>query len=268
MTRLPLYQVDAFTGHLFGGNPAAIVPLQSWLPDSTLQAIATENNLAETAFTVPAGDAFSLRWFTPAREVDLCGHATLATAFVMRECLGRRDAQLAFETKSGRLTVREAGNGLLELNFPARPATPMALPPAISAALGDMPAEALADGTNWLLVFPDLAAVKALAPDFPALRRALSEAGDRGLIATGPGAGETDFVSRYFAPNWGIDEDPVTGSSHCTLAPYWALRLAKTRLVAEQISARGGKLWITLDGDRVRMAGQSVLYSEGHLYLR
>ncbi|HET7593818.1 MAG TPA: PhzF family phenazine biosynthesis protein [Stellaceae bacterium] len=256
--RLPIYQVDAFTDRLFGGNPAAIVPLEQWLPDQTLQAIAAENNLAETAFFVPEGDSYALRWFTPTVEVDLCGHATLASAYVIFRFLDPRREQVDFRTlKAGTLSVKRQGEALA-MDFPSRPATPVTMPETLAAALGKRPASVLA-ARDYLAVYEQPEEVAALAPDFAALARL-----DRfAVIVTAPGRDGVDFVSRFFAPAQGIDEDPVTGSSHCTLTPYWAKRLGKTRLEARQISRRGGALTCTLAGERVVMAGRCVLYLEG-----
>ncbi len=254
--RLPIFQVDAFADRPFTGNPAAVVPLETWPDGATLQAIAAENNLAETAFFAPEGGSYRLRWFTPAVEVDLCGHATLATAHVMWAKLGVTAPRLSFLTRSGELVVTRAG-GRIALDFPALPATPVATPPALAAALGAAPLETL-KATDLLCVFARAADVAALRPDF----RALAAIETRGIIATAPGE-DCDFVSRFFAPRAGIDEDPVTGSAHCTLIPYWARRLGKASLVARQISARGGTLWCEDRGARVTIAGGATLFLEG-----
>jgi predicted PhzF superfamily epimerase YddE/YHI9 len=242
--RLPLYQVDAFTDTVFGGNPAAIVPLETWLPDDRMQAIAAENNLAETAFFVPEGDGFGLRWFTPTTEVDLCGHATLATAHVIMTQLQPDCRRVVFSTvTAGDLTVTRDGD-LYTLEFPARPAGP-----APRAVLG---------ARDLLVVYDDAAVVRALSPDMVALAKLDYFA----VMVTAPGS-DTDFVSRFFAPRQGIPEDPVTGSAHCTLVPYWAERLGRSELTAYQASARGGRLWCRMAGDRVMMSGKAVLYLEG-----
>jgi predicted PhzF superfamily epimerase YddE/YHI9 len=252
--RLPIYQVDAFTEKLFGGNPAAICPLEAWLPDATMQAIAAENNLAETAFFVREGGDYALRWFTPAVEVDLCGHATLASAHVIFRCLEPQRQRVTFRTqRAGNLTV---------MDFPARPASPAQAPPGLISALGGAPREVLR-ARDYLAVYGSAAEVAALKPDFTALAKVDCFA----VIATAPGANGVDFVSRFFAPSQGIDEDPVTGSSHCTLVPYWAKRLGKSELQARQISPRGGALSCALDGDRVRIGGRAVLYLEGQITL-
>lgn len=255
--KLPIYQVDAFTDRLFGGNPAAICPLETWLPDATMQAIAAENNLAETAFFVREGDAFLLRWFTPEEEVDLCGHATLASAYLLFNVLEPGRTSVAFRTlKAGVLDVT-LKDSLLVMDFPSRPGKPIPTPPQLSAALGKAPVEVL-KSRDYMAVYATAADVAALKPDMYA-----TAALDAWVIVTAPGENGVDFVSRFFAPSGGIPEDPVTGSAHCTLTPYWAQRLGKTKLEARQISKRGGALTCTLDGDRVKLAGQAVLYLEG-----
>ncbi len=258
--RIPLYQIDAFTDRPFGGNPAAVCPLERWLDDETLQGIARENNLSETAFFVEKGTGgarFHLRWFTPAAEVDLCGHATLATGYVLFNELGVEGDALRFDSRSGPLAVLRE-NGRLALDFPAE-APASAEVPGLAAALGRAPEAMLASPSgNAIAVYDSEAAVRALAPDFAAI--AALDA--KGVIATAPGE-SADFVSRYFAPRVGIPEDPVTGSAHCDLTPYWAERLDKTRLLAHQVSARGGVLYCRLAGDRVIIAGDAVKYLEG-----
>lgn len=257
--KLPLYQVDAFAERRFEGNPAAVCPLEHWLDDALMQSIATENNLSETAFLVPQGNAYALRWFTPAVEVDLCGHATLAAAHVLLQHLGRDPAQpLVFHTRSGPLTVTASGDRLL-MDFPARPAQPCEAPGDLVAGLGRRPREVLR-GDDYLAVFDDAGDVLALRPDLSALMRL----DGRGVIATAPGD-RHDFVSRFFAPKAGVPEDPVTGSAHCTLTPYWAARLGRTRLRARQVSARGGDVDCEFCGDRVRIAGRAVTVIEGTL---
>jgi len=255
----PLYQVDAFTGRVFAGNPAAVCPLNAWPDDSVLQAIAAENNLSETAFFAAAGEGFALRWFTPAVEVALCGHATLATAYVIFTLLEPgRTAPIVFSTaKSGALTVARDGERL-SMDFPALPAAPCATPDTLAQALGHAPAETRAAPRDYLAVFDDEAAVRALDPDIAALA-----ALDRdGVIVTAPGD-QVDFVSRFFAPHLGVAEDPVTGSAHCTLTPYWAARLGKNAMRALQVSQRGGELACTLAAGRVHLAGQCALYLQG-----
>lgn len=257
--RLALYQVDAFSDRLFGGNPAAVVPLAAWLPVPVMQAIAAENNLAETAFFLREGEAYALRWFTPTVEVELCGHATLASAYVIFRFLEPQRDSVRFRTlKAGMLGVGRAGEALV-MDFPAWPPEPCPLPPELPAALGATPAEMYRYRQRHLAVFERAEEVAGLAPDFAALKRQ-----GHGLIVTAPGSeGGVDFVSRFFAPAHGIDEDPVTGSAHCVLTPFWAKRLGKTRLEARQISRRGGVLACTLDGERVAIAGRCVLYLEG-----
>ena len=256
--RLRIFQVDAFTDRLFGGNPAAVCPLEDWLPDATMQAIAAENNLAETAFFVPDGEGYALRWFTPTVEVDLCGHATLAAAFVLFELLQPGRVRVDFRTlKAGILTVVKTGERLA-MDLPSRPGKPVAASAGLSAALGRAPAQLLA-ARDHLAIYDSAAEVAALRPDLAALAQLDCMA----VIATAPGENGIDFVSRFFAPKQGIPEDPVTGSAHCTLVPYWAERLGKTRLQARQISPRGGALDCTLKGDQVTLAGRAVLYLDG-----
>lgn len=258
---IPLYQVDVFTDRLFHGNPAAVCLLDHWLPDETMQAIARENNLSETAFLVASGDDFELRWFTPVLEDDLCGHATLAAGFIVLTRLSPARAQVRFHTRSGVLTVARQGDRYA-LDLPALPARPAAMPDRFRSALGHQPLQVLA-AVKYLVIYPSAADVAALTPDLAELAHI-----DRdGVIATAPGE-DCDFVSRYFAPHAGIPEDPVTGSAHCTLVPYWSARLGKTHLHARQISSRGGELHCELRGDRVTVAGGAVLYLEGRLSIR
>lgn len=257
--RLPLYQVDAFTDRLFGGNPAAICPLEAWLPEAAMQAIAAENNLSETAFILREGEDYAIRWFTPTAEVELCGHATLASAFVICTLIEPARTRVAFRTmKVGPLVVSRAGNEFA-MDFPAWPPAPAAAPPGLAAALGGAPAATLLARERWLAVYEDGEAVAAMRPDFAAVKRL----GGHGVVITGPGRDGVDFVSRYFAPAHGIDEDPVTGSTHCILTPYWAARLGKTRLRARQVSRRGGDLTCTVAGERVGIAGRATLYLQG-----
>jgi predicted PhzF superfamily epimerase YddE/YHI9 len=267
--RLPIYQVDAFAEKLFGGNPAAICPLAEWLPDATMQAIAAENNLAETAFFVRENGAtgagggldYALRWFTPAVEVDLCGHATLASAHVVFNVLQPGRRRVSFRTlKAGTLTVDQRGDALM-MDFPARPAVAVEPPAGLLAALGGKPREVL-KARDHMVVYASAAEVAALTPDFAALGK-ITECWS--AMATAPGENGVDFVSRFFAPRQGIDEDPATGSSHCTLVPYWAKRLGKTELQARQLSRRVGTLTCALNGDRVSIGGRAVLYLEGQI---
>jgi PhzF family phenazine biosynthesis protein len=256
--RIPLYQIDAFAEGPFTGNPAAVCPLDAWLPAETMQAIAAENNLSETAFFVPEGDFYRLRWFTPSVEVDLCGHATLASAFIVFRYLAPGRDSVTFRTgKAGDLTVGRDGEDLV-LDFPARPPLPCPIAEAVVAALGKPPVALLAS-RDYLAVYERADEVASLSPDFLALA-----ALDRfAVIVTAPGSQGVDFVSRFFAPAHGVSEDPVTGSAHCTLIPYWAERLGKTRLEARQLSRRGGRLSCGRNGDRVTIAGRAVLYLEG-----
>jgi PhzF family phenazine biosynthesis protein len=258
--RLPLYHVDAFADGPFTANPAAVCPLEGWLPDHVMQSIAAENNLPETAFFVPEGDRYGLRWFTPTVEVDLCGHATLASAHVVFTHLKPALQRVAFRTmKAGDLAVARDGE-LLALDFPAWPPAPCAIPAGLAAALGRSPRAVLA-ARDYLAVYDDAEEVAALTPDFAALARL-----DRfAVIATAAGTGAIDFVSRFFAPAQGVDEDPVTGSAHCALIPYWASRLGKTRLEARQLSPRGGSLSCALNGDRVTIAGRATPYLAGSI---
>ncbi|MBV8550313.1 MAG: PhzF family phenazine biosynthesis protein [Acidobacteriaceae bacterium] len=255
---IPIFQVDAFSSAVFAGNPAAICPLEAWLPDATMQSIAVENNLSETAFFVPDGDRFHLRWFTPACEVDLCGHATLASAYVVFHELGHNEDTVRFQTKSGELAVSRDGERLV-MNFPSRPPAPIEPHRALLPALGGNPSEVLA-ARDYLVVYASAADVKALKPDM----RELINIDRFATIVTAPGD-DCDFVSRFFAPAKGVPEDPVTGSAHCTLVPYWAKRLGKTKLRARQISARGGELFCELLGDRVAMAGYAALFLRGQI---
>lgn len=258
--RLPIHQIDAFADRPFTGNPAAVMPLEAWLPDSTLQAIAAENNLAETAFLVKEPRGWHLRWFTPEEEVDLCGHATLASAFLLLTELEPGN-HVDFQSRSGPLAVDLEGD-LLVLDFPSRPGTPAPeLIDGIAAVLGARPLE-VRKARDWMAVFEDEATLRALRPDFGALK-ALEAFG---VLATAPGLA-TDFVSRCFFPGAGVPEDPVTGSAHCTLIPYWAERLGRTELTAFQASARGGHLACALAGDRVRIGGRAVKVLEGHFLL-
>lgn len=256
--RLPIYQVDAFTRRRFGGNPAAVCPLKKWLPDATLQQIAAENNLAETAYLVAEPDGYRLRWFTPAVEIDLCGHATLAAAYVLMDCLGFGGDQVTFHSRSGPLTVAKSGD-LYTLDFPSRPGTPQPPSTALANALGATP-QAVFAARDTMCVFGSAAEVAALQPNM----EALSALDAFAVMVTAPGE-DCDFVSRFFAPKQGITEDPVTGSAHCTLIPYWAQRLGKTSLFARQISARGGELWCEDRDDRVRISGNGVLYLTGFI---
>jgi PhzF family phenazine biosynthesis protein len=265
--RLPIYQIDAFASAVFKGNPAAVVPLESWLPDATLQAIAAENNLAETAFFVREDGGWALRWFTPVVEVDLCGHATLATAHLIFSRLAPGLARARFTTRSGVLEVSKQGE-LLALDFPSRPTVRVEddgrTAAALAKALGRKPAEVWKSRDTPLAVYETAAEVVALKPDMTAVTALDVFA----VNVTAPG-GEpgVDFVSRFFAPAKGIPEDPVTGSAHCTLIPFWAKRLGRPKLMARQVSARGGELTCEDRGERVSIAGHAVLYLEGAIHI-
>jgi len=262
MRKQELFQVDAFSPELFRGNPAAVCILDRWFPESLLQAIAGENNLSETAFAVPFREGYEIRWFTPVTEVALCGHATLATAHVLFETREKASSRLRFQSRErGVLTVDREGEKLI-LDFPADPPKPVVMPSGMKEALGGEPLECLQGSTDYLLIYRDQDAVDALSPDFTRLRQIEA----RGVIASAPGW-EVDFVSRFFAPQSGVDEDPVTGSAHTVLAPFWASRLGKESLSAQQRSRRGGLLHCELRGERVRIAGQAVTYMKAEIYL-
>jgi len=258
---LPIYQVDAFSDELFGGNPAAIVPLEKWLPDDLMQKIAAENNLAETAFFVPTQKGFHLRWFTPTFEIPLCGHATLASAFLLYNKLGYSADAVTFETMSGDLIVRRKDDGFI-MDFPARKAHPVATPDGLDQIIDAKVNGVLTcEQSIFSLVLTDSEedVIKA-KPDF----NTLMKIAPGNFILTAPSE-KYDFVSRVFVPEHGIPEDPVTGSAHCVSAPYWAEKLGKTELSARQVSERGGDILCSLRGDRVDLFGKAVLYLEGHI---
>jgi PhzF family phenazine biosynthesis protein len=255
--KIPYFEVDAFATRPFEGNPAGVCPLEKWLDDSTMQNIAAENNLSETAFFVPRGDEYELRWFTPTVEIDLCGHATLAAAFILFTELGQSGDSVRFHSQSGPLTVFRNAD-IFTLDFPSRPPTPCSVPDALIRGLGKAPIEVW-KARDYFCVFATAQAVRALQPDFASLGTL-----DAKVIITAPGT-DCDFVSRFFAPTDGVPEDPVTGSAHCTLIPYWSKRLGKTKLFARQISKRGGELFCELSGDRVLIGGKAVLYSRGQI---
>ena len=259
---IPFYQVDAFSRKIFGGNPAAVCLLESWLDDTLLQSIAAENNLSETAFLVHKSKGeYDLRWFTPTVEIDLCGHATLASAFVIFSFIDNSLPSVVFQTQSGLLSVTQSGE-LLSMDFPARKPEPTEKSPIISQALGAEPLDVL-KSRDLLVVFKDESTVRGMNPDFDKLK----EIRDAFAVLVTARGERSDFVSRFFAPNAGIPEDPVTGSAHCTLIPYWADRLNKNHLHAFQLSKRGGELFCENAGDRVKISGNAVLYSKGELYL-
>ena len=266
MLNCSFFWVDAFTTGPFTGNPAGVCPLESWPSDELLQQIAHQNGLAETAFFVPLKTGhYHLRWFTPAAEIDLCGHATLASAHVILNELGYDGEVVHFHSLSGALSVAKTASDRLALDFPSRPASPVAptdIPPKLLSALGLQSSEVTWVGRarDWLLVLPDEACLKAVAPNFDSII-ALNTAK---IIITAPGD-DADFVSRFFAPQIGVPEDPVTGSAHCTLIPYWADRLSRNELTAFQCSPRGGRLWCQHRGDRVSIAGEAKTYIRGKL---
>jgi len=256
--QIPIFQLDAFTTRRFAGNPAAVMLLESFPDDSLLQAIAAENNLAETAFLVPEKSDYRLRWFTPTVEVPLCGHATLASAAVVMERLEPGRRQVVFHSKSGPLTVSRIDTGYV-MDFPARRSEPVAIPAQLAEALGVLPLEVVADPYNYTVLLQNARSVRELAPDLASIAKL-----DRtGVIVTAAGDSPYDFVSRYFAPAKGIPEDPVTGGAHCSLAPYWAKRLGKDHFFAFQASPRGGEIACRLTGDRVELRGSCVFYFEG-----
>lgn len=256
--RTPLFQLDAFTRKRFSGNPAAVMPMSEFPQDAAMQAIAAENNLAETAFLVPKDGDYLLRWFTPAVEVPLCGHATLASAAVVMERLEPGRNKVVFHSKSGPLTVTRAGTAYV-MDFPTRPSEPVLPPVGLTEALGTAPTEVFVNAFNYMAVLPQPQDLRSLKPDIAAIARM-----DRsGVIVTAPGDGPYDFISRYFAPAKGIPEDPVTGSAHCMLMPYWVRQLGRAELRAYQASARGGELLCRLAGERVQLEGHCVFYLEG-----
>ena len=256
-----LYQVDAFTNKIFGGNPAAICPLTDWLDDALLQSIANENNLSETAYIVPEESGFRIRWFTPTTEVDLCGHATLAAAYVLFNELDYDGDTIEFFSRSGLLTVKKAGDYLC-MDFPCQTAALSKEPKQLSAALGKKPETAFFDGSDYMAVFESESDIANLSPNLTLL----STIECRGIMATAVGD-EVDFVSRFFAPRYGINEDPATGSAHCTLTPYWAQQLGKNKLAAKQLSPRGADFICELKNDRVMLSGQAQLYMVGEILL-
>ncbi|HUI29646.1 MAG TPA: PhzF family phenazine biosynthesis protein [Candidatus Acidoferrales bacterium] len=259
--KIPIYQVDAFTDEKFHGNPAAVCILQEWISDGSMQKIAAENNLAETAFVVEKNRNFELRWFTPAVEVDLCGHATLATAYVFKEHLGYQPEEIAFKTKSGILKVIFGGN-IMSMIFPSRPGIVVEAPQELLEGIKIKPSEVLKSVEDFMVVLRSEDEVSELRPDLDLLKKLDC----RGTIVTSRG-NEVDFVSRFFAPQAGIPEDPVTGSSHTTLIPYWSRKLNKKSMTALQISQRRGKLFCEDLGDKVKIAGKALTYMIGEINL-
>lgn len=255
--RAPIWQVDAFAGQPFTGNPAAVVVLESWLDDAVMQAVAAENNLSETAFLVKEADGWRVRWFTPKVEVDLCGHATLAAGWVVLNRVENGDT-ITFASTSGPLTVSRAGDRLV-LDFPSNAPRSTMFPDHIERILGKPVREVLATKDHLVCVLDSAEAVASLVPDLGGIATLSKWA----LIVTAPGEGEVDFVSRFFAPRKGVAEDPVTGSAHCVLTPFWAKRLGKTAMEARQLSKRGGTLFVENCGDRIHIGGTVVPYLEG-----
>lgn len=256
--KIPIYQIDAFSNRVFAGNPAGVCPIEEWLEDSVLQAIAQENNLSETAFFVPEENGYHIRWFTPVAEVDLCGHATLATAFVIFNYLEPSLSEVNFSSRSGKLTVvRE--NELLSMDFPSQPPLPCEAPKELVNGLRKEQLEVLCS-EDYFVLFSSEKQIRELNPDMGMLKKLDL----RGVIVTAKGD-NVDFVSRFFAPKFGVDEDPVTGSAHCALTPYWANKLNKKNLHAHQVSQRGGELFCKDCGDRVKISGRAVKFMEGSI---
>lgn len=258
---LKIYQVDAFAEFVFEGNPAAVIPLREWLPDDMMQKIGYENNLSETAFFIPEGDGYNIRWFTPTVEVELCGHATLATAHVLFNHLAFRGKQIIFQSKSGILKVTR-DKDLIVLDFPASYLVKTDMPELLAEAMNIQPAECWKGKDDLFLVYENEKLIRSLNPNF----RMMAEVPTRGIIATAPGM-EVDFVSRFFAPALGINEDPVTGSAHTMLVPYWTVRLGKKILTAKQVSARGGMLFCEEKGPRVFIGGKAITYRIGEIFI-
>ncbi len=260
--QIPIYQIDAFAERPFGGNPAAVCPLDEWLDDDVMQSIAVENNLSETAFLVGGNGVYDLRWFTPAYEVDLCGHATLATSHVVFNILEPDCQEIRFSTRSGELIVRRDGERQL-MSFPAIENQPIATPEGLADAIGVEIEQTFTSSQDLMVIVDNAESVLNLNPDYEFIETTLRE---RGLIVTAPGD-DCDFVSRFFAPHAGIKEDPVTGSAHCQLVPYWSERLGKKTLLARQISARGGTLYCEDAGGRIMLAGKTIPFLEGTITL-
>ena len=263
-----LYQVDAFTSEPFKGNPAAVCVLDTWLPDTLLQAIAEENNLSETAYVVANDDGYDIRWFTPQVEVDLCGHATLAAAYVLLEVLGSEQDKIIFSSRSGELVVSRVASSVVSgqeqkfaMRFPVMRRVPVESAVLLETALG-VKSEAVFKGDDYMVIVNNQDLVESCSPDFALL----SQVDCRGIIVTAQGS-DVDFVSRFFGPRVGINEDPVTGSAHCMLAPYWGERLGKSSMQARQLSRRGGDIECTLEGDNVILIGEARLYLKGEIYI-
>jgi predicted PhzF superfamily epimerase YddE/YHI9 len=259
MKKQPIYQVDAFTSNLFSGNPAAVCPLEAWLDDSVMQAIAQENNLSETAFIVPQGEQYQIRWFTPNQEVALCGHATLASAFVLFELLGFQSNEIIFNSQSGPLRVKKKG-ALLQMDFPVLPYHKITPQPELLAAMNVCPAEVFESTFDLLLIFDHESDVQQAKLDLDTIAKLQQ----RGVILSAP-ASSADIYSRCFYPGCDVHEDPVTGSAHCVIAPYWCERLGKTKIHAKQGGSRQGELWCEVTADRVLLSGRCQLYLEGRI---
>lgn len=263
MPNYTIYQIDAFTNHIFGGNPAAVCPLEEWPDDRLMQQIAAENNVSETAFFVRRGPVFDIRWFTPTVEVDLCGHATLAAAYALFHHEGYGSGTIRFDSpRSGALAVAR-DQDFLTLDFPADEVNPIAVSADLSSCFDREPLAVFRGKTDFMFVFEDEASIRDLVPSF----KDIAGLDARGVIATAKGD-RTDFVSRFFAPQAGINEDPVTGSAHTMLTPYWSKRLQKNDLDAMQLSERGGFLKCGIRHDRVAIGGQARLYLKGEIYIR
>jgi PhzF family phenazine biosynthesis protein len=255
---LNLYQIDAFASRPFEGNPAAVCPIDEWLPDEIMQAIAEENNLSETAFFIPTGDGFHIRWFTPTSEVDLCGHATLASAYVLFNILGYKGDKVVFDSRSGVLTVTKDDEWLV-MDFPVQPPVLCEIPQEIVKAFDEAPLECL-KSEDYMVVFEREMDIETANPDFEQLKKLDL----RGVIITAKSSGY-DFITRFFAPKYGVPEDPVTGSAYTQLAPYWASKLGKKRFNVKQVSIRGGELSCEIVDDRVLISGKAIKYLEGKI---
>jgi len=258
--KLTLYQVDAFTNKLFGGNPAAVIPLENWIADDLMQKLALENNLSETVFFVPAGEDYDIRWFTPTAEINLCGHATLASAFVLYHFLDFKKEKIIFHSKSEKLEVHKRED-VFVMDFPAwKPERVYNYPGNLRGGLGVNEILAIYKHRDLMVLLEDEKEVKNAKPNFTAIKK-----WNEKVILTAPGTDGVDFVSRFFAPSVGVDEDPVTGSAHSQLIPFWGERLDKKEMHAKQLSPRGGELWVSYAGDRVTIAGQCVFYMKGEI---
>ncbi|MDQ6610407.1 MAG: PhzF family phenazine biosynthesis protein [Bacteroidota bacterium] len=259
---LTIYQVDAFSEKIFKGNPAAVIPLEDWIDDELMQNIAMENNLSETAYFVKTDAGYHLRWFTPEYEIDLCGHATLASAYIIKNFLEPHVAEINFSTQKAGLLKASAKDGIYTLDFPSRMPEPCAVPGKLLSSLGVTNAVEILRSRDYFVVLPNEEAVRNLEPDYAVMK----ELDTIGVIVTAKGH-EADVVSRCFYPGLGIQEDPVTGSAHCNIVPYWSEKLGKTKLLCQQLSPRHGSLQCELAGERVLMSGKCVLYMKGEIYL-